>query len=947
MSGAEQSTTIDLESIDHPWTDFFPYQQPYQDQVDGIETFLDALAGHNHMLMEGACGTGKTLVGLAAGLTAARANDAWRSHRNKDVPSYERVFIATPVKQQLKQFVQEMRDINENRRQNIPTVVLRGQTDMVPYLDEEVGPVDIDRDAVQDFRRRARELVDPESRISIPWGEVNANDLGYTPPEEGQPVERFDPNRIKAVLELLERDSAEDPMTVAGTTLPYPATLPTLRRLDPELPEHKDGKFDPLYIGYLAHEHPNIRHRDSIRFQDLDQSIVDTRSLRSVALDRGVCPHSQMTRLLADADVIIGNYYHVLDPTTRQLTKKKVDVLDEETVLILDEAHNVENVARDVFSRECSRQTLDETLSAIGAVEAIAQGRQDDFATINTGRNPFTVFESLSQLEEFQNDVVDIVEPICSQTSTELFELLQQEKDNKTRSNWGGLEVDQGEERKSEAEKASHRAFNGISAITQMLIEEVIGSNVDVRDAFRPVAGVHRRLITHLQEYTEIELSNDFPNYEYPDSETVDEQELDRYEISIDQPTEARVDPITDEITSEFGKDLPSGYQDVWSLTEDVIAIVEIVDRLLPTDDNYTTTGGHFAVEWGSADRMRYFREIIIEPAIKDQLAAEAPDWEINWTARYRIHNTIPTDRLRERFSEIGGALLMSATLQPFDAFRETTGITTSLYPDEYDQQLLQKIATDRTTDQVQTRSVLTREYPLRFPESNRGTYVLNHTKFTYSNRGAPTTVEAQMSTCRRKYLQTVETALNELPNSLICMPSYREAEWLATLLEDRTEVTVYLDESSHALETDQLLDEFMQDDNATLVTSSLGTVIEGVDYEGDALHGAIVVGIPIKPQTDRRKATVEAYDEQLDLDGWTAVNTIPAVRKARQAIGRVIRGAEERGVRLFIDERYSYPSRQRRDGVRDYLGDQEQHELQRVSPSLLQEAIQRVLNNE
>jgi len=41
-------------------------------------------------------------------------------------------------------------------------------------------------------------------------------------------------------------------------------------------------------------------------------------------------------------------------------------------------------------------------------------------------------------------------------------------------------------------------------------------------------------------------------------------------------------------------------------------------------------------------------------------------------------------------------------------------------------------------------------------------------------------------------------------------------------------------------------------------------------------------------------------------LAGFDATNKIPAVRKARQDRARAIRGNDEIGARIFIDERYA-----------------------------------------
>ena len=162
-------------------------------------------------------------------------------------------------------------------------------------------------------------------------------------------------------------------------------------------------------------------------------------------------------------------------------------------------------------------------------------------------------------------------------------------------------------------------------------------------------------------------------------------------------------------------------------------------------------------------------------------------------------------------------------------------------------------------------------------------------------------------------------------------MPSYREAEWAASILSDHDK-EVLVDEATDDVATEQLKREFFEGDPKVLVTSLRGTLTEGVDYRGDRLSAAIVCGVPIiNTASPRTRAVRTAYDGEFG-DGFETALTVPAVRKARQAIGRVIRGPEEVGVRVLLDARYARDSW---DSVRAYLGP-EREEFQPVSPDML-----------
>ena len=82
------------------------------------------------------------------------------------------------------------------------------------------------------------------------------------------------------------------------------------------------------------------------------------------------------------------------------------------------------------------------------------------------------------------------------------------------------------------------------------------------------------------------------------------------------------------------------------------------------------------------------------------------------------------------------------------------------------------------------------------------------------------------------------------------------------------------------------------------------GSLAEGIDLPGEALIGCIVVGPPLPP-FDLERQLIKEYFEQRFGCGEHYAYTFPAMAKAIQAAGRVIRGAEDRGLIVFLDGRF------------------------------------------
>jgi DNA excision repair protein ERCC-2 len=388
-------------------------------------------------------------------------------------------------------------------------------------------------------------------------------------------------------------------------------------------------------------------------------------------------------------------------------------------------------------------------------------------------------------------------------------------------------------------------------------------------------------------------------------------------EIPLRDPETPEPDAITEWASGEYG-------DDVWARAESVGAVVaRVVDELEEADrERAAPTVGRVLGAWYRAGHDRYFRAIDCSRTWTESEPADS--WRRAYNARLSLHNCVPGDAIATRLDDFGGGVLMSATLEPLDVFRTVTGLET--------------LAADG-------RPIVERTYGLGFPVENRASFAVDAPAFTHENRGAP----GSGSDTRRVYVDAVAEVAARDGNVLVGMPNYAEAGWMADELTARLDSPVLLDESSDDGTTEALKAEFFAGGSKTLVTSLRGTLTEGVDYRGDRLRAAVVCGVPLVDTTrPRTRAVVTAYDHAFGTggqgdgggrSGFETALTVPAVRKARQAVGRVIRGPDEHGVRVLVDARYA---RDRWNGVRGYMPEWEREEFQPVSPDMLSLGLDR-----
>ncbi|MEF8842531.1 MAG: ATP-dependent DNA helicase [Haloarculaceae archaeon] len=797
------------ESDENPaWRDVFGHEEPYDDQAEGVETAVETARESGFTILEGACGTGKTMLALTAGLYLVRDPDS----------AFERVFVLTSVKQQLRQFEEDLRTINANLPGGwdpISGLTLVGKADVCPYNREGAGGIDDGNvyHRCESLRERTRGLTEDTTAGALAQ-QARSQQIGLA--DSGA-----DDGGAATYLES------------AGGKSPYPR----------EMPEHGAGtsevEFCPFYAQYLEDLPEDGSPVEAVPFDHTELGLVEPDDLVRLSVEAGTCPHSVMGALLPRVEVVVGNYYHAFDPTTVESFTGAL--LDEGTFVVCDEAHMLEPRVRDLVGGGVSDTALRD------AVGEIAQVVQPLAFTEETGRQTGPVDEIRAELED---------------------------------------------------------ASVGVEALQRT-----------------------REFLVDLREYLDDRV------VEYLDAEHPGWREsmpdLPDAEIPLRDPEEPAVDDLTEWAERAGWAD------DDWVRAEAVGATVAgVLDRVEDAGDEddegearRSAPGvGRTLAAWNRAGHAEFFREIELERTWND--VAPRDSWRRAYNARFALHNCVPGDVIGERLGAFGGGVLMSATLEPMDVFRAVTGL-------------------DALADEG--RPVVERVYGLEFPEENRASFAVKAPKFTYGNRGAP----GEENRVREAHARAMRQVAAGPGNVLVGMPSYAEAEWAAGVLRAATDVDkpVLLDESSVDEVTEDLKTAFFDGPPKVLVTSLRGTLTEGVDYRGDRLYAAVVCGVPIvNTASPRTRAVRTAYDRRFgesrpdgspgasSSEGFRTALSTPAVRKARQAVGRVIRGPEEVGVRVLLDERYASDSW---DSVRDLLGP-DREEFRPVGPEMLSFALER-----
>ena len=780
------------------WNEYFAFDEPYDNQRDAIETAIEVGKNHGYLAMEGPCGTGKTMASLTAAATLI------------DEGEYKRALVVTPVKQQRLQFIEDLRALNAGLEHPMNGIALVGKRDLCPYGREGVFPDDVGvHDRCEDLRENTAGLIESDGTgDEFPVADavlgVQSEDIWWDPQLASDLVKHARPGGMG------QQQIAAETLETGGAKSPY-------FRSQPSAPESMvDGESEPLYCPFEADWY--ARNKGSpFDFSAGENHVLTAEEYLPQATERGICPHRAMGVLLECADVIVGNYNHLFDPKSRPLVES---VLDEETFLIVDEAHRLEERVRDLLSDRVGHATL--------------KRARNDLATL------------LSRARESGDNESQIRDELASH------------------------------EVPLEAIDHARNFYDDLLAWLENRIERHLDTEIGA--GWR--AGAPENL---------------------PDRSM---------EIPLRDPERVEQDELT-----AWAEE--NGYTgDLWrSLSKIGLAVEETLEAAGMSRTPVCTAVGALMARWWERDHASYLREIELEYAPKDERNVTEP-WEANYTAGLVLFECMPGETLREIFDGLGGGMLMSATLEPLDVFTEVAGLEAL---------------------RESNRPIVERTYDLPFPSENRASYLVDTTPFTARNRGDPdeNTDPETWNRTRDEYAQVLRTLARSPGNVLLALPNYREARWAGEYLQAVVDKPVLVDESSSNEQTEELKQEFFAEDGKVLVTSTRGTLTEGVDYDGDKLNCCGVIGVPlVNIGSPRIRAVQRAYGDEFGEDrAFEYALTVPAVRRARQTLGRVIRGVDERGIRALVGRRYVPGARH---SVHSYLSPGEQSEFVRLTPEFL-----------
>ena len=301
---------------------------------------------------------------------------------------------------------------------------------------------------------------------------------------------------------------------------------------------------------------------------------------------------------------------------------------------------------------------------------------------------------------------------------------------------------------------------------------------------------------------------------------------------------------LEEELAKEgIDKDYLQEIADKMIIYGEVVADIKESKNLLPR--SFIRSVGNFFIKW--LDLNENWVKIVEKK--EDNIKIEA----------YCLDASLTASILKSFYISIH----MSGTLEPMEEYKKSIGIEAK-----------------------------TAKFPSPFPKENKKVFYVKGitTKYYMSD---------EMLDRIKEYIEKICNSTDK--NTLVLFPSYIVMDRFLNKLNIKRKVYV---ERQKDRQDDIMkkLKEFKEKGGIFLSVMG-GRLAEGIDFPSEELEMVIIVGIPYPPPSAKQYALINFYNKKYG-DGWKYVMEAQAIRKMQQAIGRLIRKEDDRGIAIILDER-------------------------------------------
>ena len=204
-------------------------------------------------------------------------------------------------------------------------------------------------------------------------------------------------------------------------------------------------------------------------------------------------------------------------------------------------------------------------------------------------------------------------------------------------------------------------------------------------------------------------------------------------------------------------------------------------------------------------------------------------------------------------------------------------------------------------------------EYHANLITAGEGKYLELESPFNPNNLDI--IINSKISTKYKNRIDSIDSIIEAIEivtksksgNYIVFFPSYAYMNMVVEQITEPDYEMIIQKNNLSELEKNEIITKFKTTTNTKVGFFVMGGVFsEGIDYIGDALSGVIIVGVGLPLICDENNLLKDYYENTYQ-NGFNYAYTYPGFTKVIQAVGRVIRDYNDRGIAILMDERFMY----------------------------------------
>ena len=338
---------FDLDGLDV----FFPYDRIYMEQFQYMRSLKQSLDAGGHCLLEMPTGTGKTVCLLSLITSYQFAN-----------PSVGKLVYCTRTVPEMNSVVEELGTVLSYRAEQLQ---------------------------LQRQKQGTGQNVDMEDTVANSSSSQQRDDKNRqsTSNQEPQQPKQKKPRKIRGVLK--RGRATMGPISTskgAGGSGELALCLSSRRNMcinervmgesDREAVDAACRSMTASWVVEHAKQNPSSKIETCDYFDNFQEAgeattmpsgVYDLEELKKWGQSRSWCPYYLARQAINHANVLVFNYQYMLDPKVAKMVSKE---LEAESIVVFDEAHNIDSVCIEALSVKINERGLEQATRSLGRLSS-------------------------------------------------------------------------------------------------------------------------------------------------------------------------------------------------------------------------------------------------------------------------------------------------------------------------------------------------------------------------------------------------------------------------------------------------------------------------------------------------------------------------------------------------------------------------------------------------